>query len=94
MHLTKTQMQLMVNILNNKPKEIPGSLRPIVSQLHDNKLIAFTNGRYVVTGRGQSAMTVSGYKGSFDGVEIQPRTRTTINLRGNKRTDYISNTEK
>ncbi|UNY40570.1 hypothetical protein KLER11_gp57 [Pararheinheimera phage vB_PsoM_KLER1-1] len=94
MHLTKTQLQLMVNILHSKPKTLSGLLRETVSQLHDDKLIAFTNGRYVVTGRGQCAMTVSGYKGPFEGVEIQPRIRTTINLRGNKRTDYISNTEK
>jgi hypothetical protein len=75
MRLTKSQLQLLVNILNNKPKEIPVSLREVVSQLHDDKLIAFTHGRYVVTGRGQCALTIIGYKGPFTGVEIQPPRR-------------------
>lgn len=72
MRLTPPQLKLMIHILTTKPAQIDGTERALVSELHSDHLIAFTGNRYVVTGRGRCAMTVSGYRGSFEGVEIQP----------------------
>jgi hypothetical protein len=72
MRLTPPQLKIMLHILTTKPTLLDGADRALVSELHADKLIAFSGGRYVVTGRGQCAMTVSGYRGSFAGVEIQP----------------------
>lgn len=72
MRLTPPQLKLMIDILVSKPAQLPGTERALVCELHSDKLIAFSGGRYVVTGRGQCAMYVSGYRGSFENVEIQP----------------------
>lgn len=75
MRLSPPQLKLMMHILTAKPALIDGADRGLVSELHADQMIAFSGGRYVVTGRGQCAMTVSGYRGSFDGVEVQPPRR-------------------
>lgn len=72
MRLTPPQLKLMELILTTTPSVLPGTERAMVSELHADHLIAFTGNRYVVTGRGRCSMTVSGYRGSFENVEIQP----------------------
>lgn len=72
MRLTPPQLKIMELILTTTPALLPGTERALVSELHANHMIAFTGNRYVVTGRGRCAMTVSGYRGSFENVEIQP----------------------
>lgn len=71
MRLSPPKLKLMIHILTTKPELIDGSERALVSELHADKMIAFADRCYVVTGRGQCAMVVSGYSGPFDGVEIQ-----------------------
>ena len=72
MRLSPPKLKLMIHILTTKPELIDGTERALVSELHADKMIANAGRRYVVTGRGQCAMVVSGYSGPFDGVEIQP----------------------
>lgn len=86
MRLSQPQYQLMLQVLANKPRTVPGDQVCLLNELRDLGHIAMNGRQYVVTGRGGCALRVSGYSGSLDGVVIQPRV-TPIRWRGSQAAD-------
>lgn len=86
MRLSQPQYQLMLQVLANKPRNVPGDQIAMLNELRDLGHIAMNGRQYVVTGRGGCALRASGYSGTLDGVVIQPRI-TPIRWRGSDYAD-------
>lgn len=83
MRMNHQQLSVMVEIVTKAPESLPEAQREIVSQLHSLGYIVTFAKRYAVTGRGQCALVVSGYRGDMPNVKIQPSRYQKGNIKGN-----------